>query len=213
MAGMNPRVAQMFMRIARHPVISNANSYSHLPPALHSLYELSRLEQDRLEVALESGTVGQTTPLGEVRTIVRREKTGSPIIPRPCDPDPAFTPQEAAECIEMASYSSDAFEQAITEGREQGDLSRQNVISILYTGPPVLMPKPNSMCPRRHSPVVGDDLIRRAVTTTVDHMDALDAVSWETKDEDLCSWGMTELKKARTQLAGAIISLRRNGVA
>jgi len=42
------RMAQMYMRVARHRVLSNAKYTSHLPPSISTLYELSKLEPDEL---------------------------------------------------------------------------------------------------------------------------------------------------------------------
>ena len=82
-AGLKPRTAQMFMAVARNPVISNAHTHSHLPPAFHSLYMLSRLEEDRLQAGLDAGIVEPTMTLNDIKTVVRRERTGVPIIPNP----------------------------------------------------------------------------------------------------------------------------------
>jgi hypothetical protein len=51
------RTAQMLMKIAGHPVISNANHGSHLPPSWRTLAELARLGDEALEAAIEDGTV------------------------------------------------------------------------------------------------------------------------------------------------------------
>jgi len=56
-AGISPRIAQMFMAIANHPVLANTSTYSQLPPAYNTLYMLSRLEPAELEQALEDETV------------------------------------------------------------------------------------------------------------------------------------------------------------
>src|SRR4051794_16228364 len=39
-----PRFAQMLMRVANDPKLTNANHASHLPPSVTSLYLLSRLD-------------------------------------------------------------------------------------------------------------------------------------------------------------------------
>jgi hypothetical protein len=51
------RVAQMFMAIARHPILSNPNHGSHLPPAWRTVYELTRVDDETLTYALEDGRI------------------------------------------------------------------------------------------------------------------------------------------------------------
>lgn len=49
-----PRQAEKYLAIARHPLLSNANSNSHLtlPSSVSTLYELSRFEPDELAAAM-----------------------------------------------------------------------------------------------------------------------------------------------------------------
>src|SRR5262249_48134579 len=52
----NPRTAQMLMGIAEHPVISNANHGSHLPPSWRTLYELTKIPDKTLLAEIENGS-------------------------------------------------------------------------------------------------------------------------------------------------------------
>jgi len=63
-----PRTARMLMAIARNPVLSNRKHASVLPPSWDTLYRLSRLSEDRLLAAIESGEV---TPETERRAAIR----------------------------------------------------------------------------------------------------------------------------------------------
>jgi hypothetical protein len=51
------RTAQMLMVIADHPVLSDANHGTHLPPCWRTLYELSSVPDDELIHLIEDGTV------------------------------------------------------------------------------------------------------------------------------------------------------------
>jgi len=51
------RTAQMLMAIGRHAVLSDPNHGSRLPSSWRTLYELSRVEPDRLLAAIESRRV------------------------------------------------------------------------------------------------------------------------------------------------------------
>src|SRR5262249_58660743 len=53
----SPRTAQMLMCIAEHPVISNANHGSHLPPSWRTLYELTKIPDKMLLAKIADGTV------------------------------------------------------------------------------------------------------------------------------------------------------------
>jgi hypothetical protein len=63
-----PRSARMLMAIAANPVLSDRKHVSDLPPSWGTLYQLSRLPEDRLLAAIESGEV---TPGTERRAAVR----------------------------------------------------------------------------------------------------------------------------------------------
>lgn len=68
-ADISPRVAQMLMAIAEHPVLANASTHSQLPAAYNTLYQLSRLEPPELEAALENGLVTSDLTLAAARSI------------------------------------------------------------------------------------------------------------------------------------------------
>jgi hypothetical protein len=53
----SPRTAQMLMCIAEHPVISNANHGSHLPPSWRTLYELTKIPHKMLLAKIADGTI------------------------------------------------------------------------------------------------------------------------------------------------------------
>jgi N6-adenosine-specific RNA methylase IME4 len=80
LSGISPRSAQMFMSIAAcAPLMKNANSVSHftLPPSFGALYELSRIEPEILEQAIESGEVHAGVTRSEAKAISRRLKVPS----------------------------------------------------------------------------------------------------------------------------------------
>jgi hypothetical protein len=52
-----PRTAQRLMGIAKHPVISNATHVSLLPPSWGTLYELTQLPDETLEIRIADGTI------------------------------------------------------------------------------------------------------------------------------------------------------------
>ena len=51
------RTAERLMEIARHPVIGNATHVSHLPPSWGTLYELSRIPEERCLGLIEDKTI------------------------------------------------------------------------------------------------------------------------------------------------------------
>jgi hypothetical protein len=51
------RTAQMLMRIARHPILSNANHGSLLPPSWRTLYALTKVPDDKLIEHIRDGTI------------------------------------------------------------------------------------------------------------------------------------------------------------
>jgi len=73
-AGISPRVAQMFMKVANNPVLSNAKTSSHLPASYNSLYELTKLEEDRLEEIIAEGVVNAGTTYSAAKSLVRQEQ-------------------------------------------------------------------------------------------------------------------------------------------
>jgi hypothetical protein len=61
----SPRTAQMLMCIAEHPVISNANHGSHLPPSWRTLYELTKIPHKMLSPKLRTAP---SAPISNERT-------------------------------------------------------------------------------------------------------------------------------------------------
>lgn len=66
------RTAEMLMRIAAHPTLSNRNLYSILPPAWSVLHELSKVPAALLEREIQSGKIHPELRLAEARQIVER---------------------------------------------------------------------------------------------------------------------------------------------
>jgi len=70
---LKPRAAQMFMAVARHPVLINADNVTYLPSGdYRSLYELSRLEPPELDAAIAEGRVRSDMTRADVRAVVAR---------------------------------------------------------------------------------------------------------------------------------------------
>jgi hypothetical protein len=68
--GIGPRMAQMLMAIADHPVISNANHGSHLPPSWRTLYQLTKLPDATLEARIADGTINPDVTRKAVEALV-----------------------------------------------------------------------------------------------------------------------------------------------
>jgi len=73
-----PRMAEMLMKVARHPVLSNPNHGSHLPASGRTLAELATLPPETVLARIEDGTINA----GMQRKDVARLKPG-------LHPDPA----------------------------------------------------------------------------------------------------------------------------
>jgi hypothetical protein len=69
-----PRVSQMLRRIAAHPIIANANHGSSLPACWRTLYELTKVDNNILVVALADGRIHP----GLARKDIRSEILGLP---------------------------------------------------------------------------------------------------------------------------------------
>ena len=68
----SPRVAQMFMTVADHPALSDASTYSYLPAAYNTLYQLARIEpMERLLDAIDVGLVSPGMTLAEARALAK----------------------------------------------------------------------------------------------------------------------------------------------
>ena len=72
------RTAQMLMRIAEDPRLSNAKHVSLLPPAWGTLYELTRLDDQQFEAWLADGTIRpdmeRKAVAGAVKAVVRERR-------------------------------------------------------------------------------------------------------------------------------------------
>jgi hypothetical protein len=66
------RTAQQLMKIAQHPVLSNARHASHLPPSWMTLYALAELPEEELEKLLADGRVNSETRRRDVQEIRRK---------------------------------------------------------------------------------------------------------------------------------------------
>lgn len=77
------RTAEMLMRIARHPGISNPKFVSYLPPSWGSLHELTPLEPEEFERAIEAGLIHP----GMTRADVERIRNPEPMPPHSSAPD------------------------------------------------------------------------------------------------------------------------------
>lgn len=73
--GISERIAQMLMELSRHPVISNASNYSHLPPSYNTLYELKQLDSPLLEAAIQQGRIHPELERKQARALVVEYKT------------------------------------------------------------------------------------------------------------------------------------------
>jgi hypothetical protein len=70
--GVKPRMAQLFMAVARNPVTSDAQRVSYLPAAIGTLAVLARLDEDELIEAIENGELGPETTRPQAVAFVRR---------------------------------------------------------------------------------------------------------------------------------------------
>src|SRR5262249_46376721 len=74
-----PRIAQMLMSVAKHPLTSQGNEPgSFLPPSWRTLYELSRIEPEKLQEAIDDGLISpsmsRTEAIGLRRELPRRSR-------------------------------------------------------------------------------------------------------------------------------------------
>ncbi len=71
--GLGEVMAQRFMRVASHPVLSNPSSGTGLPPSINVLDELTRVPEDELLDAIDNGTVGPSTTRTQAKTLRDRD--------------------------------------------------------------------------------------------------------------------------------------------
>jgi hypothetical protein len=77
------------MKIAKHPVLSNAAHAPFLPSSWSTLYELTKLPTKKLEAKLEDGTITAETERKQVRALI-----SSPSSSKKQTPPPKPTPEE-----------------------------------------------------------------------------------------------------------------------
>lgn len=73
-----PRTAQMFMKIAAHPILTEAKHVSLLPPSWATLYELSKLPDETLIEKLNDGTINPNMERKDVAVLLFEEKPKKP---------------------------------------------------------------------------------------------------------------------------------------
>ena len=71
LAGLEPRVAQMFTRIAQNPVLTDAKYLSCLPLEYSKLYMLTQISDTTLKKALRTGHITATMQTRDVQELVR----------------------------------------------------------------------------------------------------------------------------------------------
>ncbi|MBX9778471.1 MAG: hypothetical protein K2Y71_29205 [Xanthobacteraceae bacterium] len=69
-----PRYAQMLMRVAEDPRLTNANHASHLPPSITSLYLLSRLDDLTFRRALSRGDISAEMERADAALLLSKTK-------------------------------------------------------------------------------------------------------------------------------------------
>lgn len=70
LVGLDHRVAQMYARIARNPVLTNAKTFSHLPPHYSKLNLLAHLDDADLQQAVDEGRVWPSMKVKDVKALV-----------------------------------------------------------------------------------------------------------------------------------------------
>jgi hypothetical protein len=68
-----PRAAQMFMAIAKHPVISNPKHVSLLPPSWGTLYQITRLPLPLVEECVETKRINPKTERKDIAALAGKE--------------------------------------------------------------------------------------------------------------------------------------------
>lgn len=63
----DPSVLSMFRKIGNHPAISSERNRDKLPIAYNTLYQLADCDSDRLQKALDKGTIGPKTTLAQAK--------------------------------------------------------------------------------------------------------------------------------------------------
>lgn len=73
--GVNDSTARKFMSVAAHPALANQERVHDLPPSWGTLYELSRIPEDRLTAAIEAGQVRPDMARKEALALVNAAPT------------------------------------------------------------------------------------------------------------------------------------------
>jgi hypothetical protein len=68
-----PRTGQMFMAIAKHPVLSKAKHASLLPPSWGTLYQITRLPLRLVEECIEDGRINPKTERKDIAALAGKQ--------------------------------------------------------------------------------------------------------------------------------------------
>jgi hypothetical protein len=68
--GLSRQMANRFMRVAANPVFANCSQVGALPPAVSVLDVLTRLDDDELQAAIETGQVSASTTRADAEHLV-----------------------------------------------------------------------------------------------------------------------------------------------
>jgi hypothetical protein len=82
----DPSVLSMFRKIGNHPVIVNAGNRDRLPLAYNTLYQLADCDSDRLQKALDKGTIGLNTTLAQAKEFRSRDAKVATVRPKTVEP-------------------------------------------------------------------------------------------------------------------------------
>jgi hypothetical protein len=120
-AGISPRVAQMFMAIANHPVLANTSAYSHLPPAYNTLYQLSRLEPAELAQALEDEAITPKMKANDAAQMANMAKHARDRAELVGVYAPVNAADEFADLLEHDAAVADLLERGVAESRDEAE--------------------------------------------------------------------------------------------
>lgn len=67
------RTADRFMAIAAHPILSNSTQWVQFPPSWRTLYELTKVPDERLVEAIETGAITPSTTRSAVQKLIPTE--------------------------------------------------------------------------------------------------------------------------------------------
>ena len=90
--GISPSHATMLMALARNGAIANPAHGEDLPPSWRTLYELSKIDAERLEKAIADGWVTKDMERAEVRKLIQKLQYGVRRPDRPAITGPRPTP-------------------------------------------------------------------------------------------------------------------------